>query len=229
MVPRATRAKLPPSCIFSLTRNAGQIPVAVHHGMRLGRAMLYADAELRPTVKRFFVTIELLRDGFNWPIEHRKLHSAGDIHANCVRNHRVVTSQHTTDWQPITDVRVRHQRSANCIRNLTGNAHLLVGTGIDIGTPSLITYRLVTNWQRLCHQFPSKLTPNRVCLVGPWIAYNSRHNLPRPLPLHPHPRALLRSTRQRLNCCLRTIRRHTKFLKLLAIHNWSDNWTDNRI
>ena len=155
---------------------------------------------------------------FHRQIEHRKLHPAGNIDADRVRNHRVLAGQHAADRQAVADVRIRHQRGADRIRHLAGMPHLLVRTGVDVGAPGAVTDRLVANRRRLRHQLPSKLTPNRVGLVRPRIANNSRHKLPRPLPLHPHPGPLLRGPRKRLNRRLRTIRRHTKFLKLLAVH-----------
>ena len=167
MIPRAARAELPPRRIFLLARDARDAPIAIHHRMRLRRPMLDADAKLRPAVERFLVAIEVLRNGFNRLIQHRKLHPAGDIDANRVRNHRVFASQHTADRQPIANVRIRHQRSADRIRNLARNPHLLVRTGVDIRAPSLVTDRLVANRHRLGHQFASKLAPNRVCFITP--------------------------------------------------------------
>ena len=46
MVARPARAELPPGRVLPLARDARDVPIAVHHRVRLGRPMLDADAEL---------------------------------------------------------------------------------------------------------------------------------------------------------------------------------------
>ena len=51
VVARAARAELPPGRVLLLARDAGDAPVRVHHGVRLRRPMLHADAESRAALE----------------------------------------------------------------------------------------------------------------------------------------------------------------------------------
>ena len=57
-------------------------------------------------------------------IQHGHLHAAGDIHADRVRNHRVLGRQHAANGQTVADVRVRHERARHRDRQQARLLHL---------------------------------------------------------------------------------------------------------
>src|SRR6185295_14698845 len=89
MIARAARAELFPGRVLALARDARDVPVAVHHGVRLGRTMFDANAKPRAPVERFFVSIELFRERFNGLVQNRELHAASDIDTDRVGNDRI--------------------------------------------------------------------------------------------------------------------------------------------
>src|SRR5262245_13478484 len=117
MVARATRAELLPRAVFVLARDASDAPVTVHHLMRLSRLVLDADTELCPAFESILVTIKARFDRLHRLVEHRELHSAGDIDAHGVRNNGVFTSQNASDRQAVANVGIRHKGCPNGTRN----------------------------------------------------------------------------------------------------------------
>ena len=64
-------------------------------------------------------------------IQYGQLHAAGDVYANRIGNHGVVTSEDATDRQPVTNMRIGHQGSGRRHRDATGLPHLRMGVGLD--------------------------------------------------------------------------------------------------
>ncbi len=149
-------------------------------------------------------------------IEHRKLHPAGDVDADGVRNDRVLASQHAADRQAVADVCVRHQRGADGVRHLAGHAHLLVGGRVDVVAPGAVGDRLASDWRFVGHQFAGEFAPDGVGFVSARVLDDGGNKLSRPLSFEPHAGALFGGFREGLNRRLRAIRRHPEFVKLFG-------------
>ena len=80
--------------------------------------------------KVFQSLLYLIRISFQevcFRIKYRQTHPATDINPDSIRYHGIISSQHPTDRQSITGVRIGHQRSADRYRQI----HLLFGKSLD--------------------------------------------------------------------------------------------------
>ena len=81
-------------------------------GMFFARLESSADAER----SRFFNHISqaafLAPDRGHGKIQHRHLHSAGDVHSDRIGDYGIAGSQHTANRQAISHVGIRHQAPA---------------------------------------------------------------------------------------------------------------------
>ncbi len=75
-------------------------------------------------------------------VQHRHLHAAGDVHADGVRNHRILRGQHAADGQAVTDVCVRHERARDRHRQQTRLLHLHHRVVFEMFAPLPIFHRL---------------------------------------------------------------------------------------
>ncbi len=90
-------------------------------------------------------------------IENGQLHTACDVDAYGVGNHRIPRGQDAADRQPITLVRVRHEGSGHRDRKAAGVLHLIQGARFDVAAPDLVgRTRLALNerasGRRVVHQ-----------------------------------------------------------------------------
>ena len=141
MVSAPARAKLRPCSILQRCRDRRHLPVLVHDVVLAPRLERGAHAEPCFTLERFGEPRLVDRERTDGQIENGHLHPAGDIHADGVRNDRVVGREHATDRQAIPDVRIGHERAGSGNRQPAGVFHLLDGVGFQAFTPDTVRRR----------------------------------------------------------------------------------------
>ena len=138
VVPRPRRSQLLAGLVFVLARHAGDGPVGVEDGVVVRPLVRAPHAEPRPLLQCLLEGERLLGERVDIGIEDRELHATGDIDPDRIRNDRVVAGENTADRQPVTNVRIGHQRTADGDGQRGGVAHLLAGSVVDLRTPDAV-------------------------------------------------------------------------------------------
>ena len=96
---------------------------------------LAAHAEARLALDDVREPVALAGEGVRLAVIDGQLHAARDVHADGVRNHRVVRREHAADRQAVAHVRIRHERARHRDRQRTRIRHLLHRLGFEALAP----------------------------------------------------------------------------------------------
>ena len=96
---------------------------------------LAAHAEARLALDEVRETVALTGEGVRLAVIDGQLHAARDVHADGVRNHRVLRREHAPDRQTVADVRIWHERARDRDRQRTRIGHLLHRLGFEPFAP----------------------------------------------------------------------------------------------
>ena len=124
MIAAAAGAELRPGPVFVLFGHRADIPIRIQHLVLPAVLEAGAHAKTRLGLDRpgepILVPFQFARRN----IEHGHLHAAGNIHADRIRNDRVLRGQHSADGQPVANVRIRHEGAGHRDRQQAGFLHL---------------------------------------------------------------------------------------------------------
>ncbi len=124
VVSAAAGPKLRPCSVLVLRGNWAHGPIGIQDRVLATILERGANPETRLGLNRSREPILVPFQILHRNIEHRHFHTAGDVHADRIRNHRVFRCQHSANGQAIANMRVRHEGSAHGHRQQTGSFHL---------------------------------------------------------------------------------------------------------
>src|SRR6266513_2754427 len=107
MISAAARAELRPGFVIHPLRHRRYTPVLIHHFVFTALLKCAANAEPRLPFDDISESVLLSGDGIRVAIVNSQLHTAGNVHTDCVWNHRVLGRKYATDRQTVTDMCIR--------------------------------------------------------------------------------------------------------------------------
>ena len=175
MIAAAARAELRPRLVAQPLRHRRNAPVFVHHVVLAALLELAAHAEARLALDDVRETIPLSGDRVRLAVEDGQLHAARDVHADGVRNHRVVRREHAADRQAVADVRIRHERARHRDRQRTRIRHLLHRLRLEALAPLTPRRERLALRERRLVERASKRLAQRIAEKRDRIRDNCRH------------------------------------------------------
>ena len=162
VVPAAAGAELRPGTVLVLLRDRADRPIGVEHLVFATLFERRTDPETRFRLDRARETVLPPVQVIQADVEHGHLHAAGDVHADRVRDHRVLRGQHAADRQTVTDMRIGHERARDRNRQQTRLLHLHDRLGFQPFAPLAILHWLGPRRRGRSEQRSGKLAPQRV-------------------------------------------------------------------
>jgi hypothetical protein len=170
VIAAAAGAKLRPGALFILFCNRADRPIFVHDRMLPSLLVeTRANAESRLGFNGLDQRVRLSIEFARRPIEHRHLHAASDVHADRIRNHSAFNGQHAADRQPITDMRVGHERALHGNRQKARAFHLHDSFVLEILAPLFVGDRLVARRRRSFEERTREFAAEIVFRERSWI------------------------------------------------------------
>ena len=172
MVAAAAGAELRPGAVLVLFGDRAYLPIRIHH--LVVAAVLESGAHAKAGFRfnragqAFRMPLQLT-DG---DIQHRHLHAAGDIHADCVWNNGVLGRQHAANRQAVAHVCVRHEGTGHCHGQQAGFLHLHHRLVFQSFAPLAVFDRLSARRRRSVHNGFGQFLAHRVFCKKSRIGHN---------------------------------------------------------